>query len=103
VKPVEELGLDELTDKQIEELCLTAEEAARKHILQKIPPKKIETLNISAEAEGAKPVALKVEVEIELTPSTKNIKVKELTDGAVKAAFASAKQYLKGLTCHTKK
>jgi hypothetical protein len=100
---VEELGLEDLTDKQIEELCLKAEEAARKHVMLKVPSKNIETLNITAEAEGAKPVNLKVEVDLELTPSTKNIKVKQITDGAVKTAFASAKQYLKGLTCHTRK
>jgi hypothetical protein len=100
---VEELGLEELTDKQIEELCLKAEEAARKHILSKAPSKNIETLNITAEAEGAKPVSLRVEVDLELSPSTVNIKVKEITDDAVKAAFASAKEYLRGLVCHSKK
>jgi len=100
---VEELGLEELTDKQIEELCLKAEEAARKHILSKIPSKNIDTLNIIAEAEGAKPVSLKVEVELELSQSTRNIKVKQITDEAVKTAFASAKQYLRGLACRSKR
>ena len=100
---MEELGLEKLTDEQIEELCLKAEEAARKHILSKVSSKNIESLNITAEAEGVKPVSLKVEVDLELTPSTKNIKVKQITDEAVNAAFTSAKQYLRGLTCHTKK
>jgi phage gp46-like protein len=100
---VEELGLEELTDKQIEELCLKAEEAARKHILSKVPSKNIDTLNVIAEAEGAKPVSLKVEVDLELSQSARNIKVKQITDEAVKTAFASAKQYLRGLTCRSKK
>jgi hypothetical protein len=100
---VEELGLEELTDEQIEGLCLKAEEAARKHILSKVSSKNIEALNITAEAEGVKPVNLKVEVDLELSPSTRNIKVKQITDEAVNAAFASAKQYLRGLTCRTKK
>jgi len=100
---VEELGLEELTDKQIEELCLKAEEAARKHILSKVPSKNIDTLNITAEAEGAKPVSLKVEVDLGLSQSTRNIKVKQITDEAVKTAFASAKQYLGRLTCRSKK
>jgi hypothetical protein len=100
---VEELGLEDLTDKQIEELCLKAEEAARKHILSKVPSKNIDTLNITAEAEGAKPVSLKVEVDLELSQSTRNIKAKQITDEAVKTAFASAKQYLGGLTCRSKK
>jgi hypothetical protein len=100
---VEELGLEELTDEQIEELCLKAEEAARIHILSKVSSKNIETLNITAEAEGVKPVNLKVEVDLELSPSTRNIKVKQITDEAVNAAFASAKKYLRGLACRTKK
>ena len=100
---MEELGLEELTDKQIEELCLKAEEAARKHILSKVSSKNIATLSITAEAEGAKPVNLKVEVDLELSPATENIKVKQVADEAVKAAFASAKKYLRELACHTKK
>jgi len=100
---VEELGLEELTDEQVEELCLKAEEAARKHILSRVPSKNIDTLNITAEAEGAKPVSLKVEIDLELSHSTKNIKVKRITDEAVKTAFASAKEYLRGLTCRSKK
>ena len=100
---MEELGLEELTDKQIEELCLKAEEAARKHILSKVPSKDIDTLNITAEAEGAKPVSLKVEVNLRLSQSIRNVKVKQITDEAVKTAFASAKQYLRGLRCRLKK
>jgi hypothetical protein len=100
---VEELGLEELTDKQIEVLCLKAEEVARKYILSKIPSKDIDTLNITAEAEGAKPISLKVEVNLELSQSIRNVKVKQIADEAVKTAFASAKQYLVGLRCRLKK
>jgi hypothetical protein len=100
---VEELGLEKLTDKQIEELCLIAEEAARKHILSKVPSKNIDALNITAEAEGAKPVSLKVEVDLELSQSVRNFKVKQITDEAVRIAFVSANQYLRGLTCRSKK
>lgn len=100
---MEELGLEELTDKQIEDLCLKAEEAARKHILSKVPSKNIDALNITVEAEGAKPVSLKVEVDLELSQSTRNIKVRQITDEAVKTAFASAEHYLRGLSCRSKK
>lgn len=100
---MEELGLEELTNKQIEEVCLVAEGAARKHVLSTIPSKNIDTLNITAEAEGANPISLIVEVDLELSRSTKNFKVKQITDEAVKTAFASAKRYLRGLTCRSKK
>lgn len=100
---MEELGLEELSDKQIEELCLNAEEAARKHILFKVSSKNIETLNITAEAEGTKPVSVKVEVNVELSTFLRDFNVKELADEAVKAAFASAKHYLRKLACRSMK
>ena len=90
----EELGLPELTTEQIEELCSIAEEAAREYVLSKVPSKRIETLNISVEAEGTKPVTLTVEIDIALSPLMKDFDVQKLVDEAVKEAFASAKKYL---------
>lgn len=100
---MEELGLPELNSEQIEELCLIAEEAARKYVLSRIPQKKIETLDISAEIEGVKPTTLTVEVNIALSPSMKDFDVQKLADEAVKKAFASAENYLGKLTCHSQK
>jgi hypothetical protein len=100
---LEKLRLPELTSGQIEQLCSIAEEAARKHVLTKVPLKKIETLNISAEAEGTKPFVLTVDVDIVLSPSTQTSNPKELTDGAVREAFASAEKYLRELACHSQK
>jgi GGDEF domain-containing protein len=100
---VQKLGLPELTSEQIEQLCLIAEAAARKHILSKVPSKKIETLNISAEAEGLKPLRLTVDIEIVLSPRAESLNAKKLADEAVKEAFASAEKYLRELTCHSPK
>ena len=100
---MEDLGIPELTSEQIEELSSLAEETARKHVLSKVPSKKIEALNISAETEGEKPVALKVEVDIVLSPTMKNFDVRRLADEAVREAFASAEKYLRELACHTQK
>jgi len=100
---VEELGLSELTSKQIEELCAIAEEAAREYVLSKVPSKRIETLNISAETEGTKPVTLTVEVDIALSPLMKDFDAQKLADETVKEAFTSAKKYLRRLTCHSQK
>jgi len=98
---VEDLGIPELTSEQIEGLCGVAEEAARKYILSKVPSKRIETLNISVEAEGVKPLTLTVDIDIELSPLMKNFEVQKLVDEAVKEAFASAEKYLRKLACNS--
>ncbi|MEM2419423.1 MAG: DUF3194 domain-containing protein [Candidatus Bathyarchaeia archaeon] len=98
---MEELGLPELTPEQVEELCSTTEEAAREYILSKVPPKRVETLNISAdvEAENGKPLTLTVEVELTLSPLMRDFDVQKLVDEAVKEAFAKAERYLRELKC----
>jgi hypothetical protein len=103
VEFVEELGLPKLTSKQIEELCAIVEEAAREYVLSKVSSKRIETLNISVEAEGTKPVTLTVDVDIELSPLMKNFDVQMLVKEAMGEAFKSAKKYLRELTCHSQK
>lgn len=100
---MEELGLPELTTEQIEELCSITEEAAREYVLSKVPSKRIETLNISVEVEGTKPVTLTVEIDVALSPLMKDFDVQKLVDEAVNEAFTSAKKYLRELKCHSKK
>ena len=100
---MKQLGLPELTDQQVEEVSLIAEEVARKYILSKVPLKKIETLNISSETEGIGPVTLTIDVDIVLSPSMRDFKVKKLADEAVDDAFVSAEKYLRELTCHSHK
>jgi hypothetical protein len=98
VKLVEELSLPELTTEQIEALCLTAENAARKHILAKIPSKMLERLNISVEVDGTKPVNLTVEIDIVLSSQMKNLNLDKLVDEAVKEALKVSEKYLRQLT-----
>jgi hypothetical protein len=98
VKLVEELGLPELTAEQIEALCLTAENAARKHVLSKVSSKMVERLNVSVEADGAKPVNLTVEIDIALSPQMKNLNLDKLVDRAVKEALKVSENYLRQLT-----
>ena len=100
---MEELRIPELTSEQLEELCLIAEEAVREHVLSKVPSKRIETLNISVEAEGTKPVTLTVDTGIVLSSLTKDFDVQNLIDEAVKEAFTSAEKYLRELMCHSPK
>lgn len=98
---MENLGLPDLTNEQIEQLCSIAEEAARKHILSKVPSKKVETLNITAEAQHTKPLQLTIDVDITLSKSLKNYDAQKLCNDAVQKAFTTAEEYLRKLTCHT--
>lgn len=100
---VGELGASELTGEQVEHLCTIAEEAARKHVLAKVPSKSIEVLNVGAEAEGTEPLKLTVDVDVTLSPSVKNVRVKRLCDDAVKKAFGAAEEYMRQLKCHSQK
>lgn len=101
MKTLENLRIPKLTDEQIEELCGITEDAARKYVLSKVPSKRIETLNISVEAEGTKPLMLSVDIDILLSPLMKNFEVQKLVDDAVKQAFVSAEEYLRKLVCHS--
>lgn len=100
---MEEIGLPELTPKQIEELCSAAEETARDYILSRVPSKRVETLNISVEMEGEKPFTLTVEVELTLSPLMRSYDVQRLAGEAVKEAFTSAEKYLRELKCRFQK
>lgn len=98
-----EIVLPELTSEQIEELCLEVENAARAYVLSKVPPKRIEALNVSVETEDTKPLTLTVEVEILLSPLMKKFDVQKLVNEAVREAFTSAERYLRKLMCHSQK
>jgi post-segregation antitoxin (ccd killing protein) len=97
VKLVDEIEIPELTTEQIETLCTTAEDAARKHILAKVSSRMVERLDISVEAEGAKPLNLTVEVELALSPQANDIDADALADEAVKEALAASEKYLRKL------
>ena len=100
---MEQLDIPKLTSEQIEELCVVAEEAARKYVLSRVPSKRIENLDVSVDAEGTKPVNLTVDIDINLSPLMKNFDTQRLVDEAVKQAFATAERYLRELKCHSKK
>ena len=94
---MEELGLPDLTTEQIETLCSTAEHAARKHILSKVPLKMVDKMNISVEVEGAKPVNVTVEVDLMLSSKIKDIDAEALANDAAKAGFEASEIYLRKL------
>jgi hypothetical protein len=94
---VEELGIPDLTTEQIEMLCATAENAARKHILSKVSSKMVEKLNISVEADGTKPVNVTVEIDLELSPKMKDFDADKLVNEALKEAHKTSENYLRKL------
>ncbi|MGB9778443.1 MAG: DUF3194 domain-containing protein, partial [Candidatus Bathyarchaeales archaeon] len=72
---MEDLGIPELTSEQVEELCAVAEKTAREYVTAKVPSKRIETLNISVEVEGTKPVTVTIDVDVVLSPLMKDFDV----------------------------
>ena len=94
---MDELGIPELSSEQIETLCATAENAARKHVLSRVSSKRIDRLDISVEAEGSKPLNVTVEVNLQLDPEVKDIDVEELVAEATKAAHNAVEDYLRKL------
>ena len=97
MKRVEELGIPDLTTEQTETLCSTAENAARKYILSKVPLKMVDNLNISVEAEGAKPVNVTVEIDLALSPEMKDFDAEALVNEAVQEALEASEIYLRKL------
>ena len=90
-----ELGFPELTAEQIELLCQTAEDAARKHILSKVQGKNIDRLDISIEAEGTKPVDVAVEIDLLLSKQAQSVDAEALVKEAVNAAHRAAENFLR--------
>ena len=94
---VEELEIPELTTEQIEKLCSTAKNAARKQVLSKVNAKNVERLNVLVEAEGSKPLNLTIEVDLALAPHLTNTDIKALADEAAKTALQASENYLRTL------
>ena len=90
-----ELGIPELTTEQIETLCSTAENAARKYVLSKVSSKLVERLDISVETDGSKPVNVTVEIDLPLSPQTTVIDAQTLVKEAVNEAHKATDNYLR--------
>ena len=95
--PVVELGIPELTIEQIELLCQTAEDAARSFVYTKVSPKQIDQLDISVEADGAKPVTVTVEIDLVLSPQTKGVDAQAVVKQAVSEAHLATENFLRKL------
>jgi post-segregation antitoxin (ccd killing protein) len=94
---VVELGIPDLTTEQIETLCTTAENAARKHVLSKVSSKMVDRLDISVEALGSKPLRVTVEIDLALSIQAIGIDTKALVREAVNKAHIASEKYLRKL------
>jgi hypothetical protein len=92
-----ELGFPELTTEQIELLCQTAEDAARKYVLSKVSSKEVDRLDISVEAEGTKPVSVTVEINLALSHQTKNVDAQVLVKEAASEGQKAAENFLRNI------
>jgi len=101
-KFLEEIGIPELTFKQVEELCEIGEKAARNYISTKISKHRVSSLDITIDVEGTKPITVNVEIEIVLSPLMKDYNVKGLIDEAKEKAFSAIEEYLRDIACKSK-
>ena len=92
-----ELGIPELSTEQIEALCSSAENAARKYVLSKVSSKMVDRLDISVEAEGSKPVKVTVEINLILAPKVKDMDAETLVREATGKAHKAVENYLRKL------
>ncbi len=76
------------TDDEVEQICVAAEEAAKKRILSTVPLKRISDFDVTVEANGDKPLVLNVDIAVEVTIGDENLE--ELVKDATKAAFKAA-------------
>jgi len=100
---LEEIGISKLSTEQLEKLCETGEQAARRYILSRVPERRISALNITVDTEGSKPVTVNVEVELVLSPLMKNVDADKLAKEATEKAFQAIDQYLRELSCKSTK
>jgi len=81
------------TDEEIEQVCLATQEAARNHLLSKVPLKRVSDIDVTVEAIGDKPLTLFVDVAVELESGSEDMEplVEEATDIAFEAAERKAR------------
>jgi hypothetical protein len=100
---LEEIGIPKLTSEQLEKLCEIGEKAARSYVYSKVSPRQVSALDIVIDTEGAKPVTVSVDVELALSPLTKDYDAEKLAKEATSKAFQAIKEFLSELSCNSTK
>jgi len=91
-----------LSDDQIEELCILADEAARKYVTSKISKNEIIDMTVSVNLEDAHEMVIEIEVELSLSDLYTEENAKKLANEAVKSAFRAIDEYMKEARCRPK-
>ncbi|MBS7614325.1 DUF3194 domain-containing protein [Candidatus Bathyarchaeota archaeon] len=99
---MEESNKLSLSDDQIEELCILADEAARKYVTSKISKNEVNDLVVSVNLEDAKELIVEIEVELSLSDLYAEEDARKLADEAVKSAFRAIDEYVKEVRCQPK-
>jgi DNA-binding protein YbaB len=84
------------TDDEVEQICVAAEEAAKKQILSTVPLKRISDFDVTVEANGDKPLVLNVDIAIDVTIGDEDLE--QLVKDATNAAFNAAEMKVRELS-----
>ena len=99
---MEEIGIPELTSEQLERLCEIADDTARGFILSRISQKGFE-LEATIDVVGSKPIEVRIDLEVDLSPLIKDYDARKLVDEATAQVFIAIERYLSGLQCKPEK
>jgi hypothetical protein len=102
VKSLEDIGIPELTEDQMQTLSEIAEKAASDYVQSKVPRRKISKLDIAIETTGSKPVTISVDIDLTLSPLMRQTNATKLADEAVQKAFEAIDHFLRELSCRSK-
>jgi hypothetical protein len=94
-----EIGIPELDLEKLTDLTEGAEKIAREYLLSKIKQNKIIDLEIIVNAEGTKPVTLKIDINLILSPLMQDFNVKKLVKESTNRSFEYIEDYLRELKC----
>ena len=83
------------TEDEIEQICVAAEEAAKRQLLSTVSLKRISDFDLTVEANGDKPLVLNVDIGIDVTIGDEDLQ--RLVLNATNAAFEAAETKVREL------
>ena len=102
MKFLQEIGIPELTENQMQTLAEIAEKTARAYVFSNVSHRKITRLDISIETVGTKPVTVTVNIDLKLSPLLKSFNEEKLANEAAERALEGVERWLRELSCRSK-
>ena len=90
------------SDDLYEELCIIADDAARKYVTSKVSNQEIYDLTISVNLEESEGLNVEVDVDLTLSRMKEPTYEKRLAEEVVKAAFKAIDKYISEVKCQSK-